>query len=136
MAAVVLLLQLRDNPTPLVVFVVGVVPNNLFALTQIRPQLFRFSLDIVGDDRIGRIQNGLGAAVVLCQNHRCHFGKRGFKLQNVAEVGATKSVHTLVGVTHNTHIVVKRAKHQHDGVLRHVRVLVFVDQNMFKAFLI
>ena len=136
MAAVVLLLHLRDNPTPLVVFVVGVVPNNLFALTQIRPQLFRFSLDVVGDHRIGGIQDGLGTAVVLSQNHCCHFGKRRFKLQNVAEVGTTKSVHALVGVAHNAHIVVKRTKHQHDGVLRHVRVLVFVDQNMFKAFLI
>ena len=136
MAAVVLLLQLRDNPTPLVMFVVGVVANNLFALTQIRPQLFGLSLDIVGNHRIGRIQDGLGTAIVLSQNHCCHFGKRRFKLQDVAEVGAAKSVHALIGVAHNAHIVVKRAKHQDNGVLRHVGVLVFVDQNMFKAFLI
>ena len=136
MFIVVQLFQSGNYPFGFIEFIIGEIANNLFALALIGPQVFGFAPSIIRDDCIGGVQNGLRASIILCEHHSGYFGKRIFKFQDVAEVCAAKAIHTLVGVAHNTHIVMQCTKHDHNGVLRHVGVLVLVNKNVLKALLI
>ena len=136
MLGVVHFLEPIDNPVCLAKLVVGKVTNDFFTLTQVGPQIFGLAINIVRDDGVCRIQNGLRAAIVLRQHNCCYFGKRIFKLHDVPKVSSAKAIHTLVGVAHHTHIVVQSTQQQHDLVLRHVGILIFVNQNMLKTLLV
>ena len=136
MLRVVHLFEPIDDPIGLTKLVISKVTNDFFTLTQVGPQIFGLAINIVRDDGVCGIQNGLRAAIVLRQHHCCYFGKRIFKLHDVAKVGSAKAIHTLVGVAHHTHVVVQRTQQQHDLVLRHVGVLIFINQNMLKTLLV
>ena len=136
MLLVVQFFQTRNHPFGFIKFVIGEIANDLLALPLIGPQVFWFATCIVRDNCIRCIQNGLRASIILCKHHSGHFRECIFEFQDVAEVGATEAIHTLVGVAHNTHVVMQCAKHDHNGVLRHVCVLVFVNENVLKTLLI
>ena len=125
-----------NNPVGLTKFVIGKIANNFFALAQVGPQIFWFPINVVGDNSICSIQNRLCAAIVLCQHHCCYFRKRIFKLHDVAKVSTAEAIHALVCVTDNTHVVVQCAQQQHNLVLRHVGVLILVNQNVLKTLLV
>ena len=78
----------------------------------------------------------MSAAIVLCQHDDRHLRKRRFKLQNISEIGAAKSINRLVGIANHADIVMRVGQHHHDFVLRDVRILIFVDQNVLEALLI
>ena len=118
------------------IFIVGVKPHDPIALAKFCPQLFGFSLGIVGDHCVGCIENRLRASIVLRQHNNRHLRKRRFKLQDISKIGAAKPIHRLVSIANHADIVMRRCQHHHDFVLRNVRVLIFVDQNVFEALLI
>ena len=60
-------------------------------------------------------------------------GERVLELQDVAEVGAAEAVHRLVGVADDGDVAVAAGEEQHDLVLRLVRVLVLVDEDVLEA---
>ncbi len=128
--------QLGGDEARLVVLVVGVITHDLVAGTDLGPQLLRLALDVVHDHGVGRIEDGLRAAVVLGEDHRVHVGEGPLELQDVAEVGPAEAVHRLVRVADDAHVVVFLADEQHDLVLRDVGVLVLVDENVFEAVLV
>ena len=136
MLLVVQLFQTRNHPFGFIKFVIGKIPHDLLAHALISPQVFRFATCIVRNNCVRGIQNGLRASVILRKHHSGYFRESIFKFQDVAEVRATEAIHALVGVAHDTHIVMQCTKHDHDGVLRHVGVLIFVNENVLKALLI
>ena len=136
MFLIVQLFQTRNHPFGFIKFIVSEIANDLFAFPLIGPQIFWFTPRIVGDDCVSGIQNGLRASVILCKHHCGYFRECIFKFQNIAEVCTTEAIHTLIGVTHHTDVVMQCAEHDHNGVLCHVRVLILVNKNVLKTLLI
>ena len=136
MFIVMQLFQSGNHPFGFVKFIIGEIANNLFALALIGPQVFGFATGVVRDDCIRSIQNGLRASIILRKHHSGYFGESIFKFQDVAEVCTAEAIHALVGVAYNAHIVMQCAEHDHNGILRHVRVLILVNKNVLETLLI
>ena len=60
------------------------------------PQVLRLALEVVGDHRVGGVEDRLRAAVVLVEHDRRDVGERILELQDVAEVGAAELVDAVV----------------------------------------
>ena len=84
------------HPGGLVALVLGVVAHDAFAVAGIGPQRLRLAFDVVVDHRVGGVEDGLRTAVVLVEDHRRDVGERLLEVDDVAEVGATESVHAVV----------------------------------------
>ena len=136
MLLVVQLFQTRNHPFGFIKFVICKIANDLLALALIGPQVFGFATRIIRDDCVRGIQNGLRTSVILRKHHSGYFGESIFKFQDVAEVGAAEAIHALIGVAHDTHVVMQCAEHDHNGVLRHIGVLILVNKNVLKTLLI
>ena len=138
-----------------VVLVVGDVAHDRVAGARVGPQPLVLAPGVLGDDRVGGGQDGLGRAVVLLQEHGRGVGVVDLEVEDVADVGAAEGVDRLVGVTHDAQL--RRCQptrrgglgvaHQrsvvaardragragelaHQDVLRVVGVLVLVDQDV------
>ena len=72
------------------------------------------------------------AAVVLVEHDRGDVGECVLELQDVAEVGAPKPVHRLIGVANDADVLVAAGEHQDHLVLGLVRVLVLVDEDVLE----
>ena len=75
----------------------------------------------------------MGRAIVLLEHHDRDVGKRFFKLKDVADVGASEGIDTLVAIAHDRHLTVFFGELKHQIVLDRVRVLVLVDEDMAEA---
>ena len=62
-------LNLRNDKPWFVIFTLGTVIRNLIAFPILRPQLLLPSVHIIGNDFVGRIQNGLRWTIVLFQHY-------------------------------------------------------------------
>ena len=96
---------------------------------------FGVRAEVVGDQRVGGVEDVLRGPVVLVEHDHRGVGERLFELEDVADVGAAEPVDRLVGVADHAHVVVLRAEQHHEFVLRLVRVLVLVDQDVLEAVL-
>ena len=101
-------------------------------LAQVGPQVLRLATAVVGDHRVGRVENGLGRAVVLLQPDHVGVDEGLFELEDVADVGPTEPVHTLIRVAHHHQVAVLLAQQLEPLVLGRVRVLVLVDQDVLE----
>jgi hypothetical protein len=63
-----------------------------------REQLLVLAVEVVGDDRVRRIEDVLGRAVVLLEQDHLGVGEVALELDDVADVGAAERVDRLVGV--------------------------------------
>ena len=70
------------------------------------PQRLRLAFEVVLDHGVGGIEDRLGRAVVLIEHDRGHVVERVLELQDVAEVGTAESVHALIGVADDAHVLV------------------------------
>ena len=101
-----------------------------------RPQLFVFTMRVVADDGIRRIQNVLGGTVILfelddkCVRILC------FKIQDIADIGAAELVDRLVIVADNAQIPIAAGKHAHDVKLHLVGILILIHHNIAEPVLI
>ena len=114
----------------LVGLVVGVVAGDLHPRAPLGPQLLGQPAGVLGDDGVGRVEDGLGAAVVLLQVHHGGVGEGGLELQDVAPVGPPEGVYGLVGVADHGHLPVLGRQQDHQVVLDPVGVLVLVHQDL------
>ena len=95
--------------------------------------------DLVGvatDDAVGSIHNVLRRTIVALQLDELRRGILGGKLQDVVDVGATKSVDALRIVAHHTDGGVRAGELPDDGMLCRVGVLILVHQDVLKALAI
>ena len=61
------------------------------------------------------------------------FGKILFEFEDVANVGAAPGVNRLVLISDGANVVALAGEHAHEFVLRAVRVLIFVDEQVLEA---
>ena len=130
------IVNLLRNPARFIVLIIGVITHNGVACSGVAPEVLRLALNVVGNYCIGCIQNVLCAAVVLCQHHSGDIGKGFLKLHDVAKICTAETIDRLVGVAHNTNVVMLCTEHKNNFILRDVGVLVLIYQNMLKALLV
>ena len=128
--------DLARDPRRLVALVLGPVALDRTAGVAFGEQLLGLAADVVGDDGVGRIEDGLGGAEVLLQHDGGHVGEGPLELQDVADVGAAPAVDRLVRVPHHADVAVGLAEQLDDLVLGVVGVLELVDQDVAEALLV
>ena len=123
-------------------------PAGFFALRQqfahfyrvaggfIRKQALFFAFFVFGNQLVGGFQNYFGGAVILLQRNGFGVLKIFFKFQNVADVGPTPRINTLVRVPHHTQFAVFGGQHAGNHILGMVGVLVFVHQYILEKVLV
>ena len=91
---------------------------------------------IVGDHRIGRIQNGLGGPVILLQANGSGTGVLLLKIQDILNGCPPEPVNTLVIVTDNTDIAALPSEKLCQKILHMVGILILVNQNIMEFSLV
>ena len=128
--------QLTGDVLAFVDLVVGVKPDDPVTLSLVGPQRLRLAAEVVGDDGVCRIEDGLGRAVVLLEQHHRGVGERILELDDVADVGPSEPVDRLVRITDDGHVAVGVGQPDDQLVLDAVCVLVLVDQEVFEPLLV
>ena len=136
MAPVVQPRDLVTDPLGFVALVLGVVAGDELAAHLLGPQRLGLAHGVVGDDRVGGVEDRLGRPVVLLEHDHRGVGERLLELEDVPNVSASKSVHTLVGVTHDADVAVLLGEHEDELVLGAVGVLVLVHEEVAEALLV
>jgi len=93
-------------------------------------QVFRVAHRVLRDDGVGRAQDGGRRAVVLLEGNQARAGKVVGELVDVPNAGAAPLVDRLVGIAHGAHVAVRRGEQLHQLVLRRVRVLELVNEQV------
>ena len=118
----------------------GTVPHtddaDLFAIVEFGPQCFAEPGAVSVDEARGRGQNMRRAAIILFKLNRLRAGEVFFKAQNVGNLCAAPRINALVIVTDAANIFAFLGEQAQPEILDGVRVLIFVDENIFKLGLI
>ena len=91
---------------------------------------------IVGNDRIGGVEDVLSRSVVLFQQDDLGVGVITLELDDVADVGAAKGVDALVRIANHAQIAMLLGEQLHEHVLGVIRVLVLVHEDVTEAVLV
>ena len=100
------------------------------------PNVLLKLLLVVRNQGVGRADDALGAAVVLLQLIKSGIGVVILKIQNIADVGSPKGIDALGVVADYANILKAAGKCLDNEVLGVVGVLVLVDQQVAKPFLV
>ncbi len=125
--------DLVGHPLGLVVLVLGPVADDLVAGALVGPERLRLPGDVVGDDGVGGVEDGLGRAEVLVEGDGGGVRKGLLEVEDVRDVGAPESVDRLVAVPHHHDVAVAAGQLDGQRVLHGVGVLVLVDQDVGEA---
>ena len=128
--------DLRGHPGRLVALVLGAVAEDRRPGLAVGEEALGPAALVVGDDRVGGVEDVLGRTEVLLQQDGGGVGEGLLELQDVADVGAPPAVDRLVRVADHADVAVL-APEQHDElVLGPVGVLVLVDQDVAEPLLV
>ena len=105
------------------------------AVAELRPEVFVLALAVVTDDAVRGFEDVVRRAVVLLQCDRLRAGKVALELEHVADVGASERIDRLVRIAHGENVHVLFGQQLQEAVLRVVRVLVLVDEDVAKRVL-
>ena len=97
--------------------------------------MLRPPVGVAGDDRVGRVEDGLRRAVVLLERDHPRAGEVVLELGDVADVGAAERVDRLVGIAHHGEVSVLLGQHRQQPELGVVGVLVLVHHDVAEALL-
>ena len=87
----------------------------------------------MGDEGVGGVHDGAGAAVIALQPERTGTGEILTEVQDVLDLGAAEAIDGLGVVSHHADVPVPCSQLEEDEVLGHVCVLVLVHKDMVKA---
>ena len=90
----------------------------------------------MGDEGVGRLENGAGGAVVLFQPHHLGVGVVALETLHVLHLGPTPAIDGLVVVPHQEKVVPLPGQQPQPGVLDGVGVLKLVHQDVGEALLV
>ncbi len=121
------------HPFAFVVLVLGPVPDDPLAVAGVGPQRLRLARDVVGDHRVGGVEDGLGRPEVLVQDDGGGVGEGLLEVEDVGDVRPPEPVHRLVAVPHHGDVAVPTGQQDGQRVLHPVGVLVLVDQDVGEA---
>ncbi len=127
--------DLRRDEACLGVLVLDLEGMHGLTLAELREELLRLALAVVRDDRVGRAEDRVRRAVVLLEGDRARVGEVALELHDVADVGAAEGVDRLVRIAHGANVPVLFGQELEEPVLRVVRVLVLVDQDVPEGLL-
>ena len=120
----------------LVFFVARDEPVEGAARSKLAPEFFLAARPVVGDDRVGRGQDGLGGPVILFEFDDFCLRIVRLETENIADVGPAPPVDGLVVIAHHADVAMGRCQEPEQFVLKMVRVLVLVDHHVAQPFLI
>ena len=129
-------MDLADHERGLVVLVVALEADDLFAHALVGPQVLLAGRRVVRDHRVRGFEDALGRPVVLVEHDDRRVGERVLELQQVAEVGAAELVDALRVVADDHDAAVFDREQAHELPLRGVRVLELVDEDVPEPLLI
>ena len=127
--------DLRGDPAGFLFAVGRVVAQNRRAARQHGQKVFFDAVRVFRNQTVAGGQNFRRGAVIFHHHDGLRRGIDLVKVQQVAHVGSAPCVDGLVGVADNEQIFVIVAQHLHQGVLRRVNVLKFVDHDVFQPLL-
>ena len=120
----------RGDDPRLVVLVLGLDHAHGLAAAELAPEPLLDTPGVVLDDGVGGVEDALRGAVVLLEPHHARVREVALEVEDVADVGAAPGVDRLVGVADDEDVAVRVGEQAHDAVLRVVRVLVLVDEQV------
>ena len=88
---------------------------------------------VVGDDAVGRIDDGAGRAVVALEADYLAVGVVFAEIEDVLDLGSAEGIDRLRVVSDHADIAAYRCEFLEDDVLREVGVLVLVDHDVVEA---
>ncbi len=118
------------HPLGLVALVLGAVPDDLPPGPAVGPERLGLAGHVVGDHRVGRVQDGLGGPEVLVQDDGRGVREGLLEIEDVGDVGPPEPVDRLVAVSHHHDVPVLAGQQHGQGVLHGIGVLVLVDQQV------
>ena len=130
------LLDPPGDPLGLVVLVVGLVAADEPAAGVRRPELLLGPGRVARHDRVGRVEDELGAPVVLLELDDDGVRVVALEVEDVPDVRPAPAVDRLVVVADDREVAVLRGERLDPQVLRPVRVLVLVDVQVAPAILV
>ena len=106
-------------------------PHRL-AFPELRPELFRmaFPAGSGADHRVGRVENRGRRTIILFQFDHFRPGEMFRKVENVADVGSAPRINALIVISDYTEVARVAGKHFHNGELRGIRILIFIDEQI------
>ena len=112
------------------------VVQHPFAAGIFGPQRFALALAVAADDRVGGLQNGAGAAVVLLQTDHAGLPKLLLKGEDVFDGGAAEFVDALVVIAHHTQVAMAAGQKADQQVLGMVGILILIHHDVAVAPLV
>jgi hypothetical protein len=104
-------------------------------VAEVGPQVLGLALAVVRDDRVRGAEDRVRGAVVLLQRDDRRLAEVALELEDVADVGAAERVDRLVRVPHDHDVPVLFGQELEQPVLRVVRVLVLVHEDVAERLL-
>ena len=129
-------LDLAGDVARLRVLVVELGDHDRLPAPGLGPEVLLLLLAVVGDDRVGRVEDRLGRAVVLLELDDLGAGEVALEVEDVADVGAAEAVDRLGVVADDRQVAVLLGQQLQQPVLRAVRVLVLVDEEPAEGALV
>ena len=123
-----------DHKPRLVGFVKGIVDLERLAVAGIGPQVLAQPGGIVGDERIRRLEDVVGGAVILFQTNGLRAGEIVGEFLNILDFRASPPVDALVVITDDKDITLTAGQQPHPLVLDGVGILEFVHQHVLEPF--
>ena len=105
------------------------------ALAELREEALRLAVAVVLDHRVRGAEDRVRRAVVLLERDRLRAREVALEVEDVVDVGAAEAVDRLVRVADGEHVPVLRGEQLQQPVLRVVRVLVLVDEDVAERVL-
>ena len=127
--------DLGRDPPGLGVLVLDLEDADRLPVAELGPEVLRLPLGVVRDHVVGRAKDGVRRAVVLLERHHTRLAEVALELEDVADVGSAQGVDRLVRVADDADVPVLLGQELEQAVLRVVRVLVLVDEDVAEGLL-
>ena len=114
----------------------GFIDLNPVSGTVLRPEGLSLSAAVMGNHRVGRVQDGLSGAVVLFQADDLGIPVLLLKIQDVFNGRAAEFIDTLIVVAHHADIFIAAGQQGRQQVLQVVGILILIDQNVAELSLV
>src|SRR6266567_2059629 len=100
------------------------------------PERLLFALDVVLNDSTCNVQNVLRRAIIFFQPNHFRGRKVFLELQNILNVRAAPAINRLVRIADDADVLLLFSQQANQSVLKGIRVLVFVDQDVAEAIVV
>ncbi len=125
-----------DDRRRLILLVIGFAHDDLRAPFAFGKQLLGLVVGVAPDNAHGRVEDGLGGAVVLLQQDGPRCGEVAVEVLDVAIIRAAPLIDRLVGIADGKDAVRIPGQLPQEAILRGVGVLELIDEDMLVAALI